>query len=60
MLGLKTINFVEAEISSSQMYQLLNQVRAGLRPAHAWLLKIDPVRIVGMRVCVSALEAIND
>ena len=22
------------------------------RPARAWFLKIDPVRIVGMRVCV--------
>ena len=30
----------------------LNQVRAGLRPVHAWSLKIDPVRIVGMRACV--------
>ena len=30
----------------------LNQARAGRRPARAWFLKIDPVRIVGMRVCV--------
>ena len=32
------------------------------RPAHAWFLKIDPVRIVCMRVCVcvSAPEAINN
>ena len=30
----------------------LNQVRAGHRPAHTWFLKIDPVQIVGMRVCV--------
>ena len=30
----------------------LNQVRAGHRPARAWFLKIDPVRIVGMHVCV--------
>ena len=22
------------------------------RPAHAWFLEIDPVRIIGMRVCV--------
>ena len=33
-------------------------------PARAWFLKIDPVRIVGMRacvcVCVSAPEAINN
>ena len=32
----------------------LNQVRAGLQPAHAWFLKIDPVRIVGMHVRVCA------
>ena len=25
---------------------------AGHRPARAWFLKIDPVRIVGMRACV--------
>ena len=44
---------------------LLNQAHAGLRLAHAWFFKIDPVQIVGMRacmrvcVCVSAPEAIN-
>ena len=42
----------------------LNQACAGLRPARAWFLKIDPVWIVGMRVrvcvCVSAPEAINN
>ena len=27
---------------------LLNQARTGQRPACAWFLKIDPVRIVGM------------
>ena len=26
--------------------------RASLWLVHAWFLKIDPVRIVGMRVCV--------
>ena len=26
--------------------------KPGVRPACAWFLKIDPVRIVGMRVCV--------
>ena len=35
-----------------------------LNQVHAWFLKIDPVRIVGMRVCVcvcvSAPEAINN
>ena len=30
----------------------LNQACASLRPARAWFLKIDPVRIVGMRACV--------
>ena len=30
----------------------LNQVRADRRLAHFWFLKIDPVWIVGMRVCV--------
>ena len=30
----------------------LNQARAGLWPARAWFRKIDPVRIVGMHVCV--------
>ena len=34
------------------MHLLLNQARAGRRPARAWFLKIDPVRIVGMRACV--------
>ena len=44
---------------------LLNQARASL-PAHAWFLKIDPVRTVGMRVrvcacaCMSTPEAINN
>ena len=38
----------------------VNQACAGLRPACAWFLRIDPVRIIGMcvRVCVSAPEAI--
>ena len=37
-----------------------------LNQARAWFLKIDPVRIIGMRVhvcacvCVSASEAINN
>ena len=26
--------------------------RASLRPVHTWFLKIDPVQIIGMRVCV--------
>ena len=31
--------------------QFLNQAHAGHRPTCTWFLKIDPVRIVGMRVC---------
>ena len=31
---------------------LLNQARTGHRPACAWFLKIDPVWIIGMCVCV--------
>ena len=31
-----------------------------LNQARAWFLKIDPVRIVCMRACVSAPEAINN
>ena len=27
-------------------------MRAGRRPARAWFLEIDPVRIVGMHACV--------
>ena len=36
------------------MYVLLflNQAHTDCRPACAWLLKINPVQIVGMRVCV--------
>ena len=32
--------------------KFLNQAHAGHRPACAWFLKIDPVRIVSMCVCV--------
>ena len=42
---------------------LLNQARAS-RLAYTWFLKIDPVRIVGMRACVCvyvpASKAINN
>ena len=30
----------------------INQARTDHRPARAWFLKIDPVRIIGMHVCV--------
>ena len=45
---------------------LLNQARAGHRLALAWFIKIDPVWIIGMHVCVciyvcvSAPKAINN
>ena len=38
----------------------LNQARAGLRPARAWFLEIAFVREVGVCVCVSAPEGINN
>ena len=40
----------------------LNQVHAGHRPARAWFLQIDPMRIIGMHVhvCVPASKAINN
>ena len=47
---------------SKYKHFFLNQGHAGLRPARAWFLKIDPVWIVSMRVyvCVFAPEAINN
>ena len=30
----------------------IKQARVGLWPARTWFLKIDPVQIVGMRMCV--------
>ena len=49
-------------------FHLLNQARAGRRPARAWFLRIAFVREVSMRVCVcvwmcvcvSAPEAMNN
>ena len=52
-----------SEINSGPLDNLfLNQACAGLQPVLIWFLKIDPVRIIGMRVCVcvSAPEAINN
>ena len=54
--------------TNTMALKFLNQARAGRRPARAWFLKIDPVRIVGMRirvcmcvrVCVSVPKAINN
>ena len=46
------------------LFSFLNQARASHRPARAWFLKIEPVRIVCICVyvcvCVSAPEAINN
>ena len=33
-------------------FMFLNQARAGLGPARALFLKIDPVRIICIHVCV--------
>ena len=38
---------------------LLNQACAGLRPAHTWFLKIDPVQIVSMCVCVCVFVRVS-
>ena len=62
---IQTDSKILQKLSNIQLL-FLNQARAGRRPARAWFLKIDPVRIVGMRacvcvcVCVSAPEAINN
>ena len=39
--------------------RFFNQGCGGHRQAHALFLKIEPVRIVSMRVCVFMPEAIN-
>ena len=38
---------------------LLNQARAGHRPAHAWFIEITSVRMY-VCVCVSAPQAMNN
>ena len=53
--GLTTYQIISALfIHKAKAYKIsfLNQARAGGRPACAWFLKIDAVRIVGMRVRV--------
>ena len=42
------------------MVACFNQACASLWPAHTWFLKIYRVWIVGMRMCVSTPEAINN
>ena len=39
-------------LASYNVCLFLNQARAGHRPVCTWFLKIDPVRIVGMHVCL--------
>ena len=62
MLNIAT--YVETAFTYIPCNNLLSQVCASLRPARACFLKIDPVRIVGMPVCVCvcvpAPEAINN
>ena len=49
-----------------KQFKFLNKAHAGLLPARAWYLKIDPVQIIGMRVCtcvcvcVAVPKAVND
>ena len=63
---MKGMSFIVSEQVQLRVCWFLNQARAGLRPARAWCLKVDPVRIVSMCVyvcvcvCVSAPEAINN
>ena len=50
---LTTFLYRESHINSLlHRHVFLSQACAGHRPANAWFLKIDPVQIVGMRVCV--------
>ena len=58
------------KVAQNYFMWFFNQALAGMWPVRTWLLKIDPVRIVGMHVrvyacvcvcmCVSAPEAINN
>ena len=52
MMGTFTahLNFIVLLFCSFESF--LSQARASLRPTHAWFLKIDPVRIVSMCVCL--------
>ena len=46
------IKFAQKEPTMALIILLLNQARAGHRPARAWFLRIAFVREVSMRVCV--------
>ena len=43
---------LDIHVSQLPYSGFLNQARAGCRPARAWFLKVEPVRIVSMCVCV--------
>ena len=51
------LNILELNI---QFSDFSFEAHAGLWPVHTWFLKIDPVRIVSMRVCVSTPKAMNN
>ena len=49
------LHCIEGNFGGCKLWQIrmfLNQACAGHRPVRTWFLKINPVRIVGMRVCV--------
>ena len=60
----KKFQLFEGDFTNSQenlvIKIFLNQARAGLWTARAWLLEIDLVREVCVCVCVSAPEASNN
>ena len=39
--------------------RFLNQTHAGHRPAHTWFLKIDPMQIVDMPVCLCVCVCVH-
>ena len=51
---LKKTPYINAMVQHEDSFtgKFLNQACAGLWLARAWFLKIDPMRIVGMRACV--------
>ena len=61
-LWLCNVVVIQPKQQNSYMVNEWNQKKMFLNQAHARFLKIDPVRIVGMRVCVcvSAPKAINN
>ena len=68
MIPLVSETNTNTSISNLYLLLFLNQAHTGHGLARAWFLKIDPVWIIGMHVCVcvcvcvcvSAPEAINN